>query len=410
MFFLAAVFSVFFFCIFSFGIYAATDETDIKKDLNKDLNKVQDQLEKEQEELQQTQVELQATQGEINITAGFINKTETEISRKEGEIDNLNQRIELNKKILGEYIQEMFIIGQSDQVLGLAISDQLLNEYQGDFDQMISVKERVLGIMGEINEDKKNLSDVKEELTEKKEEHQELLADKYVEKNEIVGDIIETQATIGELQKKLAELQSDLLALTGTSYSAKDIKEAVEFASGKMGVPKGVLYGFLQMETRLGKNTGQCTYSNARKVALDRYKKLLKNNKKWQASIDLLEKRYDIFKDIVGELGYGKNKKVSCTPTSYIGQGGAMGVAQFMPDVWRGYESSVRARTGHKNPDPWDLTDGVMAMAIKLKNAGATSSDKSVIKKASINYLGGFNSGYYEGIVYWSKNYKTLFD
>ena len=86
-----------------------------------------------------------------------------------------------------------------------------------------------------------------------------------------------------------------------------------------------------------------------------------------------------------------------------------MGIPQFMSDVWRGYEGQIAARTGHKTPDPWNLTDGVMAMAIKLDRAGATSDKESVIRKASVNYLGTFSPGYYNGIVYWSKNYKLLF-
>jgi hypothetical protein len=130
---------------------------------------------------------------------------------------------------------------------------------------------------------------------------------------------------------------------------------------------------------------------------------------KWKASRNLLEKRMDIFYDIVDDLGYSKDKKVSCTPRSYRGQGGAMGVPQFMSDTWKGYESQIRAKTGHSKPDPWNLTDGVMAMALKLQKAGATSDKSSVIKSASINYLGAFNQGYYDGIVYWSKNYKKLF-
>ena len=87
-----------------------------------------------------------------------------------------------------------------------------------------------------------------------------------------------------------------------------------------------------------------------------------------------------------------------------------MGVSQFMSDVWQGYSSEVASKTGHKTPDPWNLTDGVMAMAIKLRKAGATSDKESVIKKASINCLGTFYSNYYNGIVYWSKNYQKLFD
>jgi len=197
--------------------------------------------------------------------------------------------------------------------------------------------------------------------------------------------------------------------LSGKSYNAKDIREAVEFASKKTNVPVGVLYGFLKKETNIGVNTGQCTYKQVESVAIPRYKKY---GSKYKNSIALLYTRKALFYDIVDTLGYSREKKVSCTPPSsaYIGQGGAMGVAQFMSDVWKGYESKITAMTGHKNPDPWNITDGVMAMALKLQRAGATSSKESVIRSASINYLGAFYKNYYEGIVYWSKNYKLLFN
>ncbi len=392
---------------FGSGTFFAQADEDVNK-TKKSLEKTQEQLEKEQKELQQSQANLSVTQNQINTTVSLLDKTETEISRKEAELENIEKRIELNKKILMTYVQEMYSV--DDEVAWVAVfGEKKFNEYFENFDQMLGVKEKILLAVEEIKKDKNKIVDVKEELAEKKEDHEKLLAVKKSEKNEIVSDIVETQATIGELQKKLVELQSDLLKVTGTSYSAKNIQEAVEYASGKTGVPKGVLYGFLKMETNLGANTGQCTYKKVVEVALARYKSLLKKNKKWQSSIDLLNKREDLFYDIVKDLGYKKDKKVSCSPSSYIGQGGAMGVSQFMSDVWKGYESQITANTGHKKPDPWNITDGVMAMAIKLRKAGATSDSSSAIKKASINYLGAFNNNYYSGIVYWAKNYKNLF-
>ncbi|MFZ2975963.1 MAG: lytic murein transglycosylase [Candidatus Moraniibacteriota bacterium] len=392
---------------FNGGTFFAQAEDDVD-DIKDDMSKLQNKIEKEEKELQQNQSELNVTQKQISTTTQQLNQTKEEISRKEKEIENLENRIELNKKVMMAYAQEMYS-EDAEIFWTLGLSNIKFNEYFENFDQMLNVKEKFLAVAEEIKKDKSKTVVVKEELAEKKEEHEELLAIKQAEKKEIVSDIVETQATIEELQKKLAELQSDLLKVTGTSYSAKNIQEAVEYASGKTGVPKGVLYGFLKMETNLGANTGQCTYKKVVEVALARYKSLLKKNKKWQSSIDLLNKREDLFYDIVKDLGYSKDKKVSCSPSGYIGQGGAMGVSQFMSDVWKGYESQITANTGHKKPDPWNITDGVMAMAIKLKKAGATSDSSSTIKKASINYLGTFNNNYYSGIVYWAKNYKNLF-
>jgi membrane-bound lytic murein transglycosylase B len=85
--------------------------------------------------------------------------------------------------------------------------------------------------------------------------------------------------------------------------------------------------------------------------------------------------RKDIFEEIVDELGYDEDdKKVSCNPSSYTGTGGAMGVAQFMSDTWSGWKSRIASATGNKTPDPWDLFDGVMAMALKLEEDGAAKS------------------------------------
>ena len=390
---------------FGDGAFIARAEDDAK-DIQNDMNELQDKIEKKEKDLQQSQSELNVTQKQINNTSYQINQTKEEILRKEEEITNLEKRIELNKKVMIAYAQKMYSYdNEAFWVFGLG--NFKLNEYFENFDQMLNIKEKFISVATEIKTDKNKTVAVKEELAEKKEEHEMLLAMKQSEKKEIVSDIVETQATIEELQKKLAELQSDLLKVTGTSYSAKNIKEAVEFASGKTGVPKGVLYGFLKMETNLGANTGQCTYKEVEKVAVARYKKY---GSKYKASIALLYKRRDLFYEIVKDLGYNKDKKVSCSPSGYIGQGGAMGVSQFMSDVWKGYESQIIVKTGNKKPNPWSLTDGVMAMALKLKKAGATSDSSSAIKKASINYLGAFNNNYYSGIVYWSKNYKRLFD
>ncbi|MDP1884081.1 MAG: lytic murein transglycosylase [Candidatus Moranbacteria bacterium] len=394
-----AVFSV-------FGRQYASAADDVE-DIQDDMSKIEKRIDKTQQELDASKVIYNKVTAQVGATKSALAQTAEEISRKEAEIKNLNERMELHRKMLMAYLQEMYVNNQ-DPVIKLAVANGELNDVFGNEDQSLNLKEKIIGVLEEIGSSQARLGEVKEELADKQEEHEKLLQQKKAEQGEVAGDIQDAEATLAELQKKFAEMQSDLNKLLGSNYNAKDIKDAVRYASDKTGVPEGVLYGFLKKETNLGANTGQCTYKEVEKVAVARYKTLLKKNKKWQASIDLLYKRQDIFYDIVDTLGYSKSKKVSCSPSGYIGQGGAMGVSQFMSDVWRGYEARITARTGHKNPDPWNLTDGVMAMAIKLREAGATSSSESAIKKASINYLGAFYRDYYEGIVYWSKNYKKL--
>lgn len=405
---------------FSFVIFRA-QAADIG-DIQDDIKKTEKQLEAAQKketalkrDLNQITGSLVVTKEIIAKTSNLLSDTESTITRKEAEIDAIESEIVLQKHFLRELMRSLYENGNTPLAeIMLDHEDARLSLMEGE--QLLSVQDKIRMISEDLQNSRGTVLEEKDVLEDAREEHARLLRLKSEQEKSLVAAKVETQSDlqdqqkiISRLTKELSELQGDLSKLTGKSYDAKDIRDAVEFASDKTGVPEGVLYGFLKMETNLGANTGQCTYDEVEKGAVAQYRSLLKKNKKWQASIDLLHKRRGIFDDLVKDLGYNKNKKVSCNPRSYIGQGGAMGIPQFMSDVWRGYEGQIAARTGHKTPDPWNLTDGVMAMAIKLNRAGATSDKESVIRKASVNYLGTFSPGYYNGIVYWSKNYKLLF-
>ncbi|HAS00021.1 MAG: hypothetical protein US57_C0017G0008 [Candidatus Moranbacteria bacterium GW2011_GWC2_37_73] len=392
---------------------AIDDANDEKEDIESAIKKAEKAKAALQKDLGQIQGAVASTQKVINNTKAVINETTTNISRKEAEVNNLNDKIQLQKTMLKGLLQQMYY-NQGQPVLNVVLTSKNFADVFSDTDHLLTIEDKLRDLSGQISQTKEQVEQEKIKLAEAKEKHEEILDEKVDQKQELVADQIDVQgdiedknATIAKLQKQLVELQGDLNALSGKSYSAKNIRDAVEFASGKTGVPEGVLYGFLKMETNLGANTGKCTYDQVERVSLANYKKY---GSKYKASIALLYKRHDIFDELVKNLGYSKDKKVSCSPSGYIGQGGAMGIPQFMSDVWQGYSARISSATGHRNPDPWDLTDGVMAMAIKLKSAGATSSSPAAIKKASINYLGTYHAPYYNGIVYWSKNYKLLFE
>lgn len=395
-------------------VVSAAEAGDIKDDIS-DIEKKLKQAEAKKKalesELLNINVSLSSTQRAIAETQIKIKQAENTIERKEAELAVLEEHIVKEKKLLVGLMRDLYY--EEEWPLPSILVDQAhFSQVINNPDILLTLQDKIATALQSLSLTKADTDSERLSIEDAKKDHVVLLQKKAVEKNVLVTDQQETQEdvedvakTVGRLEKELKELQGDLSTLTGKSYNAKDIRGAVEDASNETGVPEGVLYGFLKMETNLGANTGQCTYSEVEKKSVARYKKY---GSKYKASINLLYKRRDIFYSIVNDLDYSKSKKVSCSP-NYIGQGGAMGVAQFMSDVWRGYEADIRSKTGHKNPDPWNLTDGVMAMALKLRKAGATSDKESVIRKASINYLGAFNANYYGGIVYWSKNYKKLF-
>jgi peptidoglycan hydrolase CwlO-like protein len=392
-------------------------------DIQDDIAGAQERLEKAETrtnalagELSQINVALSRTQSAIASAKEKIAAATNNIDRKEAEIELMEERIEENRLVLTGLLRRMKA-DSDDPFSGALLSEGDATSALDNPDRTRSVGDRIRDILDDMRSTRDRVSQEKRSLEDLKQEHEGVLAEKLDEKSGLVesrtetqGDLAEQQATVAELRAKLAELQSDMAVLTGKAYDAKDIREAVEFASKRTGVPKGVLLGFLRKETNLGADTGKCTYKDVEKVSVAGYKKY---GQEYQASIDRLYNRWKLFKGIVKDLGYSESKKISCTiPFSKAGpnQGGAMGVAQFMSDTWLGWEPQIRAQTGHSKPDPWNLTDGVMGMALKVKSAGGTSDSKSAIRKATINYYGAFSQGYYDTVVYWSKNYKKLFD
>lgn len=359
-----AVFIVFLF-VFNFFVMqkpslAATSASSIQDKMNK-LVKQQAQVQKQ---LQTSQVLLQKNKVQVGTTKTVIAQTETEISRKEAELQDLNAHIELDKTMLAEYIRQIYYEDQVNPLVEFTFSQSNLNEVFNNFDSAETAKGKIVEVMGQISDAKAGAEQAKADLADKKQTHEQILASQQSQQVDIVGDINDATATLQELNEKINKLRSDLSTLLGVSVSTDDVKKAAGIASGATGVRKSFILGELTQESGLGRYTGGCTYKNTRVKPADA----------------------TVFKQIMKELGYDINsRKISCAGS--IGYGGAMGIAQFMPTTWVGYKSYISGATGHHPPDPWSVIDGVMGMAKKLANAGATS--KSGERAASMIYYCG---------------------
>jgi peptidoglycan hydrolase CwlO-like protein len=380
-----------FFNFLNFQVKAADDASALQ---NK-IEKAQNQIEDVTVDLQQSQGLLKETTTQVVTTQSLIAKTASEISRKEAEVKNLSDRIELNRKILSEYVRQVYYTDQESLVMELAFKNNNLSGILGNLSQSLGVKDRILNLLEEIKKSKEELEKNKVELEDKKEDHEKLLSIQKSEQVEIKQDVQEAQATLSELNAKINKLKSELSNLLGSAVSYKNVVDAAAFAAKVTGVRKDYLLGVLVVESNLGRYTGGCTFKQSRMSGT----------------------RATIFKSICKELDYNYEKqKVSCPPSGYKGTGGAMGVAQFMPDTWSGYKSFIASVTGHNPPDPWSLTDGVTAMALKLaKVSGVTEHKKSAEAKAYCIYLAGGNWAAYcdnkgvnygAKVLYWADNYE----
>jgi peptidoglycan hydrolase CwlO-like protein len=413
--FLALLLLLFINVFVSMSVFAETDAGDIQDDISrieKKLKQETQELNALQQDLNQINSSLTSTQQLIQRVQNLLNQTEQTIGRKEEEISNLEKQLALERYILTGLIQEMYFNGSVPLPEVILSGSDFTGIFQEN-DSLFSTQEKMQGVIQEINDMRSKISDEKLSLEDTKKDHELLLQIKNKQKQTLVADKIDTQGDIEDqqtiisrLNKELSQLQSDLNTILGKSYNAKDIKDAVEFASKETNVPKGFLMGVLKMETNLGANVGGCTYAQVEDGAQASYKAGKLGKRAWAT----FQYRRDLFRTITKELGIDYRKqKVSCNPRGYVGTGGAMGVAQFMPDTWNAYKARVAAATGHHPPNPWNLTDGVMAMAKKLSMVpGVTSGNRSAWKKAAALYLGTSYAPYINGILYWADHYKEL--
>lgn len=196
-----------------------------------------------------------------------------------------------------------------------------------------------------------------------------------------------------------------------TVNDPREIEKAAEFAAEKTGVRKDFIMGMLVVESDLGRNPGKCTYQEVSDGAEKAHANGQLSPRAWQT----FKERQDIIEDLAGDLGYDYHQlKVSCNPDgAYAGTGGALGVPQFMPDTWLAYKDRISEIVGKENPDPWNMRDGVVAMALLLSDTpGVTEHNVWAERNAAKMYLSGTTSGQYEWyanqIMYWAVNYEQL--
>ncbi len=361
-------------------------------------NKLEKEIKKEQEKLDRYQNDLGVVNRSYNATLYSVSETQKEITEKEQDIDrhekqvsSYEQQINLKEDVLASVFRELYF--QKRSLVDTRIIEDDTASFFAFRDRLNVIRTKATAIITDIKNKKNDTLTAKAEIAQTKGEKEELLTVQNeqkqvlaVQKAQVQGKVENKQADVAQLNAKLAAVQSDLSSLLGESVSTDDIVEAASFASKKTGVRKGFILGMLIVETDLGRYTGGCTYKESR----------------------MNDHRKDLFKKIAKDLGYNYKKlKVSCPPSNYKGTGGAMGVAQFMSDTWMGYKSKIASKTGNNPPDPWSLTDGVMAMALKLANDGGAS--KSGEWNAAARYLGSCSGNtrfYCENVLYWADNYK----
>ena len=369
-------------------------------ELQADIEKAQKALQTSQQNLSQIQSAVATTQQKINQSKTVIANTAQAISEKQQEVIDLNNKIELQKQLLTGFMQELYY-SQSQTPMDVALSDGSFLDIFGNADHLQTMSDKIMQVVSDINDTQNQVEADKEGLAQTKAQHEQIVVQTANVQQGLLSDQADTQQdiesesqTIANLQQELMVMQGDVGQVTGKSYSIDQIWSAVKKASSNTGVPKGFLMGILGTESHFGSNIGGGTYKT-----------------------DMNPNQRSTFVSLCSSLGYNPSKmpvsKRVCYNTGAAdgcgGWGGAMGVEQFIPTTWMAYSDDVSRKTGNSPADPWNLDDGITAMAIKLSNTpGVTSGSTSALKQATCSYLGACNASYIASVMYWANNYQDV--
>jgi hypothetical protein len=94
------------------------------------------------------------------------------------------------------------------------------------------------------------------------------------------------------------------------------------------------------------------------------------------------------FVDLLTRLGRDPySTPISCPIAG--GYGGAMGIMQFIPSTWKGYEARIAGAFGVSVADPWNPQHAIMATGIYLQEAGGARGGYSAEQEAAGRYYAG---------------------
>ena len=386
-----------------------------KEKLEKELENIEKEIESYQEQILATQKKTKTLKNELSILENQIKKLNLEVKATKlslKRIDNevylqeqkislkkieINKEKELLKKILQNLYQE-----ENDSLIEIVLKNPKFSDFFAKIRDLELLQSNLKQKLQNLKTQKQELEKQKEVLLEKKQEFVALsniqilqrkkLLNYKEEKNYLLkitkGKEKKYQEILKEKQKLAAQIRSRIYELMGIG-KAITFGEAVkfaEYASDLTGVRPALILAVLTQESELGKNVGTCNRKND--PPEKKWKKVMKPTRDWKP-----------FQQIIKELqGAGYPYKIDEMPVScpmkdrygnYIGWGGAMGPAQFIPSTWILYKNKVAELTGHNPPSPWNLQDAFVACALLLKDNGAARGGWKAEWQAAMKYFCG---------------------
>jgi len=384
----------------------AADIDGLRQDLEDQIKQKQAEINQYQQQIQENQNKSKTLKNEIQILEDQISQVQLEIKQIDlviqkstlniqeidSQINVLEGQINQKKDLLAEYIR-MVAYADQETLLEIILKNEKFSDFFDQLNALETAQGEIHNVLASIHEVKEELNSRKLEIEEEREAQNRIKAVQLYQKRSIENiqwqkeDILDKtrgeerlyQQMIQGTQEEIVFIKEQLSLLEKYNITLDDAIQNALYAGAKTGIRPAFLLGVLENESRLGLNVGTGNWRD------DMHQCYLS-----RGYITVANKQKDAFLQICQSLGLNPDlQPVSARPAAYVGCGGAMGIAQFMPTTWMGYKDRIAGLTGNNLANPWNLQDAFLAAAIKLADAGANQKTYTAERKAYAMYIGG---------------------
>lgn len=344
-----------------------------------------------------------------------IAKADEEINHKDSDIAVFSEKIEKLRINLRENLAALQRYQQSS-ILEALLAYASLSQLFDSITNLENIQSEIQLSLADLRDTREQTERARDDLEEFKVEQANLRALQEVErqtiernkkqKDEILrltkGKEALFQSIITEKKKSLAALKSQLFYLEQTGISVEDALTYARLAADRAGIRVEFLLALLEVETgrqfadgalSIGTNLGT---GNWRDDLYGCYQRLGQYYARYYGDRSYItkynaraENEKIAFFRITEELGFDPDKMPVSKEPRYIGCGGAMGPAQFLPSTWLLFKKKVEELTNHAPANPWNIEDAFTASAVFLADAGAGSKTEAGESRAARTYISG---------------------